>query len=140
MNDSSMKPLEFEIVSVAEAKRALEGEQAKQPDASQCVEKRVRISQERLLHITRVWLASLPQEVRPINLVENFPRIANRLRYLWKNVARCEAYLDDLLVDRRGDRKGFPLEVSQELTALRDYYSLLHPDTNSVWSHVEGRK
>ena len=135
-----MQLLEFELVSVADAKRVFDGDAARRPDAVQCTYKRAGISQEPLLDITRVWLASLPQDVRPINLAEQFPRVANRLRFLWRQVARCEVYLDDLFVDRRGDRKGFPPRVSQELTALREYYALLHPSRASTWGHVEARK
>jgi hypothetical protein len=133
-----MKSLEFEKVSVAEAGLALEGEPAK-PDASQSF-KRTRTLEEPLLDVTRAWLAALPEDVRPIILPQQFPRIANRLRHLWKRVATCEAYLDDLLVSRRGTRKGFPLEVTQELEALREYYAQLYPGGPSTWSHVEERK
>ena len=129
-----MKPIDFEIVSVHDAKRAL-ADTAK-PDASEWIFKRVQSPEEPLLHVTRAWLASLPQDVCPTELVGQFPRIVNRLRYLWKQVARCEAYMDDLLVDRRGTRSGFPLKVTQELEALREYYAVLHPTKRSAWSHV----
>ena len=133
-----MNPLEFQRVSVAEARLALEGEPA-EPDASQSY-KRTRTPEEPLLGVTRAWLAALPQDVRPMELARQFPRIANRLRHLWKQVARCEAYLDDLLVSRRGTRKGFPPEITQELEALREYYARLYPGGRSTWSHVEERK
>ncbi len=134
-----MKPLEFKTVSVEEARRALEGESAK-PVASNLTDKRTRTLNEPLLDVTRTWLASLPQDVRPMELARQFPRIANRLRHLWKQVARCEVYLDALLVDRRGSRKGFPPKIAQELQALREYYVLLHPSGRSPWDHVEEEK
>ena len=135
-----MKPLEFEKVSVEEAKKALEGQSAK-PLASQSIAQRTQALDEPLLDVTRAWLASLPEDVRPIELSRQFPRIANRLRYLWKQVARCEEYLDDLLVDRRGTRKGFPPKITQELEALREYYASLYPSGRSfAWGHVEMRK
>ena len=133
-----MKSLEFEKVSVGEARLALEAEPAK-PDASQSY-KRTRTLEEPLLGVTRAWLAALPEDVRPIKLAQQFPRIANRLRHVWKRVATCEAYLDDLLVSRRGTRKGFQLEITQELEALREYYARLYPGGSSTWSHVEERK
>lgn len=132
-----MKSLEFEKVSIAEARRALEGEPA-DLGVSQS-DKRTRTPEEPLLNVTRGWLAALPQDVRPTELARQFPRIANRLRHLWKQVARCETYLDDLLVSHRGPRKGFPPRITQELEALREYYSLLHPSSRSTWSHVEER-
>jgi hypothetical protein len=133
-----MKSLEFKKVSVAEARLALEGGPTK-PDASESY-KRTRTLEEPLLGITRAWLAALPQDVRPIRLAHQFPRIANRLRHLWKHIATCEAYLDDLLVSRRGSRKGFPPEITQELEALREYYARLYPSGRSTWGHVEERK
>jgi hypothetical protein len=134
-----MKPLEFKTVSVEEARRALEGEPAK-PGASKLTHKRTRTPKEPLLDVTRTWLASLPQDVRPMELPRQFPRIANRLRQLWKQVARCEEYLDALLVDRRSTRKGFPPKIVQELEALREYHVLLYPSGRSPWDHVEEGK
>jgi len=132
----SMKPFEFEKVSVEEARWALEGEPAK-PGVSNSTDKRTRTVEESLLNDTRTWLGSLPKDVRPVELVRQFPRIANRLRHLWKQVARCEEYLDDLLVDRRGTRKGFPSKISEELEALREYYALLYPRDRTTWDQVE---
>jgi hypothetical protein len=79
------------------------------------------------------WLEALPADVCPAVLAERYPRIANKLCVLWRRVARCEEFLDDLLVDRRGGRTGFPLEIVQELTALRDYYARLHPRPGTTW-------
>jgi hypothetical protein len=134
-----MKPLEFKTVSVEEARRALEGEPAK-PSASKLTDNRTQTPKEPLLDVTRAWLASLPQDVRPMELARQFPRIANRLRHLWKQVAMCEEYLDALLVDRRGTRKGFPPKIAQELEALREYHALLHPNSRSPWDHVKEEK
>ena len=136
---TTVKPLEFTTVSVEEARRALEGEPTK-PGASQLTVKRTRTPKEPLLDVTRTWLASLPEDICPMELARQFPRIANRLRHLWKQVARCEEYLDDLLVDRRGTRKGFPPKIVQELEALREYHVLLYPSGCSPWDHVEEAK
>ena len=134
-----MKPLEFKKVSVQEAKQSLDVEQAK-PSASKPNYKRTRIPEEPLLNVTRTWLASLPQDVHPVELVRQVPRIANRLRHLWTQVATCEKYMDGLLVDSRGNRKGFPLKITQELQSLREYYALLHPNRRSIWDSVDERR
>lgn len=84
------------------------------------------------------WLASLPEQVRPVELTRRYPRIANKIASLWRQVARCEEFLDELVVDRRGGRKGFPLAIAQELTALRRHYGILHPSGNSIWE-MEGK-
>ena len=136
---TTVKPLEFTTVSVEEARRALEGEPTK-PGARKFTYKRTRTPKEPLLDVTRMWLASLPQDVRPMELARQFPRIANRLRQLWKQVSKCEEYVDALLVDCRGTRNGFPPKIVQELEALREYHALLYPSSHSPWDHVEEAK
>jgi hypothetical protein len=68
------------------------------------------------------WLASLPQEVRPRALAIQFPRIFNRIAELWTHQLRCEEFLNELLIDKRGTRKGFPPDVAQELVTLKIYF------------------
>jgi len=131
-----MKPIEFEKVSAEEARWALDGKPATS-GGSKSSDKRGRTPEEPLLNVTRTWLASLPPDVRPIELARQFPRIANRLRHLWKQVARCEEYLDALLVDRRGTRNGFPSKISEELEALREYHASLYPRGRTTWDQVE---
>lgn len=80
-----------------------------------------------LLPVSIKWLTSLPKDVRPLALVAQYPRIANILALQWSKPTACRAYLEDLLVDRRGNRKGFPVDVHRELRALRDHYYDLNP-------------
>jgi len=72
------------------------------------------------------WVTSLPKNVRPWALVAQYPRIANSLAFEWNKPATCRAYFDDLLVDHRGSRKGFPADVQRDLLKLRDYYCSLN--------------
>jgi hypothetical protein len=131
-----MKSLEFERVSVEDARKAFDGESkaAKKVDHSA---ERAREVSSVLQDATVAWVAELPIEVRPLALARRFPRIANSICEMWRRVARCEAYLDALVVDRRGDRSGFPADVAQELTVLRNYYAELHPTNRSTWDLVE---
>src|SRR4029434_11173922 len=80
-----------------------------------------------LLNTTLTWLARLAKDVRPMKLAGQYPRIANNIANIWRRVARCEEYLDTLVVDRRGTRKGFPPDVAQELNNLTGLYAKLHP-------------
>ena len=89
-----------------------------------------------LLNTTVTWLARLPKDVRPMKLAGRYPRIANNIANIWRRVARCEEYLDTLVVDRRGNRTGFPPDVAQELNKLRGFYAELHPATRSGWDQV----
>lgn len=65
------------------------------------------------------WVLSLPPSLRPRELCERFPRVANALAEVWRDPARRAALLDDLLLDRRGGRQGFPPEIRREIEQLR---------------------
>jgi len=69
-----------------------------------------------------VWLMKLPSAVRPNHLADIFPRIVNRLALVWRDVELADKVLDDLLVDKRGGRRGFPSEVSAELLRLHAFH------------------
>jgi hypothetical protein len=79
------------------------------------------------LPATAKWAAGVPVEVQPLALVQMFPRIANNLARLWHDNIGLQNYLDDLLVDRRGGRCGFPPEIQSELLILRAYYEGRYP-------------
>ena len=82
---------------------------------------------EVLLPATQRWLDSLPPEIRPRALTEQFPRVANLFAGNWSNPNDCVDFISSLLVDRRGGRRGFPGDVLQDIQNLRLYYARLHP-------------
>ena len=86
-----------------------------------------------LLRPTAHWVSTLPRDVVPHALLSKFPRIANLLAVLWQDPGSLRRYLDDLLVDKRGNRQGFPLDILRELFALRAYYDELHPGSSRPW-------
>jgi len=46
-------------------------------------------------------------------------------------------YLDDLLIDRRGGRQGFPFDVALEIAGLKDYYETsIHPTAQTAWDLI----
>ena len=65
--------------------------------------------------------------------MSKFPRIANLLAALWQDPNSLRRYVDDLLVDKRGNRQGFPVDVLRELFALRAYYDEMHPRSSRPW-------
>jgi hypothetical protein len=85
------------------------------------------------LAATFQWAAKLPPDVRPNSLLRQFPRIANFMAAAWGDPGALRPYLDELFVDRRGNRKGFPPDVMGELFALRTHYEGLHPATGKRW-------
>ena len=131
-----MKIPEFKKLSLAEARSDVERDPA-ELDARKRASERTAQTSGVLLDETSRWIAELPANVRPIALAQKFPRIANSIAELWRRVARCEEYLDTLVVDVRGDRSGFPADVAQELMALRNHYTVLHPkQQGSTWDLV----
>ena len=83
------------------------------------------------LPATAKWAAGIPAEVQPLALIQTFPRIANTLARLWHDNIGLQNYLDDLLVDRRGGRRGFPPEIHSELLILRAYCEGRYPGASS---------
>jgi hypothetical protein len=86
-----------------------------------------------LLRPTVAWASELPEEVQPKALLAKFPRVANLVAVLWKDPDSLRRYVDDLLVDKRGNRQGFPLDVLREIFKLRAYFDTLHPPTLQPW-------
>lgn len=64
-------------------------------------------------------------EKYPYALEQAFPRILDRIMELWGTDAANQYFLD-LLVDRRGDRKGFPYKVAEEVFFLSELHLLLN--------------
>jgi hypothetical protein len=79
------------------------------------------------LPVTFKWIARLPRRIWPTALLRHFPRIANLVAAYWDHPVAMHAYFDELLVDRRGDRQGFPSAVLTDVLRLRLHYEALHP-------------
>jgi hypothetical protein len=85
------------------------------------------------------WLAQLPGGTRPRELPVAFTRIANRVARVWGDPAACLACFDDLLIDQRGTRRGFPMSIALELATLKDYYETkVHPVPQTAWECICG--
>ena len=131
---------EFEKVDLNDARKALED--SVKPAVT--IEKhkggwegkRKTAPAESLRTATIQWILRLPPHIQPRHLQVKYPRVANRIAALWPEPTSCESYLDDLLTDKRGGRKGFPLNVAQEVASIRDYYFRLH-HSGTAWEHVE---
>lgn len=120
-NDS----IAFEKVSIAEARAALRGPDGKSLEEPKWDEQRKPPipSDVALQRETYDWLVAMPDRIRPHHLAQQFPRIANKIFSAWKRPEICIKVFDELMMDNRGTRKGFPLEVAREITNLRVYYT-----------------
>lgn len=96
---------------------------ARQADAAHWLSRRraPRAWDQAVTGTTRRWLRELPARRRPLRLCAAFPRLANRIAWAWRDTTQSAAVLDDLLVERRGGRRGFPPAVRRELLRLREF-------------------
>ncbi|TXC65175.1 hypothetical protein FSC37_00605 [Piscinibacter aquaticus] len=79
--------------------------------------------QDRVLQSpTHVWLRRIPSAIHPKHLCRYYPRIANRLAMAWGDKVEVEAIFEDLLQDRRGQRKGFSERVRVEIERLQRFH------------------
>lgn len=83
------------------------------------------------------WLESLDVKVRPRILPGLYVRIVNNIAERWTEPDLMRAYFEELMVDRRGDRAGFPDDILIELSALKHHYDKdLHPVREDVWAKI----
>jgi len=71
------------------------------------------------------WLLALPPKARPKVLSEQFPRITNHLAEHWNDLACSQLALMRLLADERGGRKGFSVQIEQEVGRLSVHLQML---------------
>jgi hypothetical protein len=68
------------------------------------------------------WIRSIPRTARPRQLADQYPHVINRLAIAWGDHVLVERCFDELMIDRRGDRGGFPKAISAEILALHGHY------------------
>ncbi|GAA5178721.1 hypothetical protein GCM10025771_18610 [Niveibacterium umoris] len=80
----------------------------------------------------REWLRSLPHQARAEHLSARHPHIANAIAARWQRPVEALNYLNELLVDHRGSRKGFSEPVVIELLHLHDLCTDALPRRNHL--------
>lgn len=82
------------------------------------------------------YLALAP-ELYPRELEERFPRIIEAIVAAWPFPEQAAAVFEDLLVDRRGTRQGFPPAIAREIFQLSTGYDKLRAaseEKGDVWA------
>lgn len=59
----------------------------------------------------------------PVYLEQHYDHVLKKIDALWDS-PEVDDYLSDLLIDKRGGRKGFPPEATQEIEVLREFRML----------------
>jgi hypothetical protein len=112
------------VYAVAEPTNQINRDESATPEVSVDFARQRRASPVAfLLMNTQKWLDALPYRVQPHALCEFYPRVANFIAAMWGDTESLRAYFDELLVDRRLGRRGFPPDVFKDLRALRDYHA-----------------
>lgn len=120
--------LEFEVTDFGEARQALDelppgiAELALAKSGNWSERRRPQRPSDRALTGAAVdWVMSLPPGLRPQKLSMHYPRVANQLADLWPDTRAVRMALEDLLIDRRGGRRGLPEPVQAEVQMLIDH-------------------
>lgn len=131
-----MDPIAFEKVTLQEAKAVLDGIEKRAELKGAWDSERLPPNSEdlKLQDATLRWIASLPEKVRPWELARQFPRVANKLTKIWSQQSMRERELEDLLIDKRGNRQGFPVQVAAEIMALKVHYTTEPQENTLDWS------
>lgn len=78
----------------------------------------------------QAWLEALPAIVRPVALAGIYPRIVKKIMRLWADEVALRAYMEELTIDRRGGRAGFPPKVATEILRLQVFIDQRTPSRN----------
>jgi hypothetical protein len=122
--------MDFEPVSIEDARAALDEIDAAiaalvSPEYWSKIRRPAKPSDRALTGASLQWLAELPVELRPQVTLLRYPRVINALAEAWDDPDDRDAEFDTLLNDKRKGRRGFPIDVERELSALWLYAGAL---------------
>jgi hypothetical protein len=122
--------MEFEPVSIDEARAALDEIDAAMasmlsPEYWTKVRRKTLATDRALTGRSMKWLADLPEEVRPVVTMQRYARVINVIVDAWPSADDRDEVFENLLNDQRKGRRGFPIDVERELSALCLYSSAL---------------
>jgi len=81
-------------------------------------------------------IPALPEISPGLSSIEaDFPHIANKLTLVW-GYPECFSYLCELIIDNRGNRKGFDLDIMGDLMLLLKITEQVPPDQ---WAGAPGK-
>jgi hypothetical protein len=86
-------------------------------------------------------IAKLPSDLSLINLYADFPYVLDKIAMAWGNHLTFYALMDDLLIDKRGGRQGFPFKAAIELSRLAEHYEqYVSKRPKSQWDVVQNAR
>jgi hypothetical protein len=134
------KKMEWEGVAADEAlpQAILEDERNQQAvAAAKAKARRTEFSPRQLNDRSKAIVKEIPKDSQPIETCKNFPHIMNLISASWHEPKAFVKTLDELLMDERGGRQGFPFAIIVELTDLREYYfAAVRPESRKLWDRL----
>jgi hypothetical protein len=120
--------LPFEMLDAQKNKSAVEQAKAKI---------RRSVSKKTLDGRSKLIIDSLPKALRPLAIIAEFPHIMNLIASSWHEPRIFVQTLDELMMNERGNRAGFPFAIIVELTDLREhYFSSVRPEARKLWDRL----
>jgi hypothetical protein len=122
--------MDFEPVSIDEARAALDEIDAAmasliRPEYWLKVRRKALATDRALTGRSMKWLAELPEDLRPVITLQRYARVINSIVDAWPSAEARDEVFENLLNDRRKGRRGFPIDVERELSALCLFASML---------------
>jgi hypothetical protein len=122
--------MEFEPVSIESAREALDEIDAAMasllsPEYWMKVRRKALATDRALTGRSMKWLAELPEDLRPVITMQRYARVINSIVDAWPDKQHRDDVFENLLNDRRKGRRGFPIDVERELSALCLFASML---------------
>jgi len=120
--------MEFEPVSIDAARAALDELPADvasliNPDYWVKTRRAPLATDRALTGLAMAWLSDLPRQLRPQVTTDRYARVINSIAAAWRDPNERDKVFDHLLNDRRRGRRGFPIDVEREISALWLYAS-----------------
>jgi hypothetical protein len=75
-----------------------------------------------LLPLSEKWFDAFPPDKAPCALASHYPRICNLIASQWNDHRGAPDLFEELLIDRRGGRAGFPPAVRRDLLTVQEVW------------------
>jgi hypothetical protein len=86
-------------------------------------------------------IGKLPSDLSLIHLYADFPHVLDKIAVAWGDHAAFYALMDDLLIDKRGGRSGFPFKTALELSRLAEHYEqYVSKRPKSKWDVIQNAR
>ncbi len=86
-------------------------------------------------------IGKLPSDLSLIHLYAEFPHVLDKVAMAWGDHLAFYALMDDLLIDKRGGRTGFPFKAAIELSRLAEHYEqYVSKRPKSKWDVIQNAR